>query len=117
MNERGKSDSPILPEERLDKGCGAPQPTEEVEGWDSESRFSDYSSNVGPPRATRSTAFFQAFFPLKSLSPNLEPLSLKYWATFCGLVGSTLLRASSREAALFAFDLPSATRETNLFKF
>jgi len=32
MNERGKSDSPILPEKRPNKGCGVPRPAEGVEG-------------------------------------------------------------------------------------
>jgi hypothetical protein len=32
MNERGKSDSPILPEKLLNKGSGAPRPAEGVEG-------------------------------------------------------------------------------------
>jgi hypothetical protein len=32
MNERGKSDSPILPGKLPNKGCGAPQPAEGVEG-------------------------------------------------------------------------------------
>ena len=32
MNERGKSDSSILPVKLPNKGCGAPQPAEEVEG-------------------------------------------------------------------------------------
>jgi hypothetical protein len=32
MNKRGKSDSPIVPEKLPNKGCGAPQPAEGVEG-------------------------------------------------------------------------------------
>jgi hypothetical protein len=32
MNERGKSDSLIVPGKLANKGCGAPQPTEGVEG-------------------------------------------------------------------------------------
>ena len=32
MNGRGKSDSPILPGKHLNKGCGALQPAEGVEG-------------------------------------------------------------------------------------
>jgi hypothetical protein len=32
MNERGRSDSSILPKKLPNKGCGAPQPAEEVEG-------------------------------------------------------------------------------------
>ena len=31
MNERGKSDSSIVPGKLPNKGCGAPQPAEEVE--------------------------------------------------------------------------------------
>ena len=32
MNERGKSDSSIVPMKLPNKGCGAPQSAEEVEG-------------------------------------------------------------------------------------
>ena len=32
MNERGKSDSLIVPGKRPNKGCGAPRPAEGVEG-------------------------------------------------------------------------------------
>ena len=32
MNERGKSDSPIVPEKLPNKGCGALRPAEGVEG-------------------------------------------------------------------------------------
>jgi hypothetical protein len=32
MNERGKSDSLIVPEKLPNKGCGAPRPAEGVEG-------------------------------------------------------------------------------------
>ena len=32
MNERGKSDNPILPEKPSNNGSGAPRPAEEVEG-------------------------------------------------------------------------------------
>ena len=32
MNERGKSDSSIVPGKLPNKGCGAPHPAEEVEG-------------------------------------------------------------------------------------
>jgi len=76
-----------------------------------------YSSKVGPPAATRSTAPRQAFFPLKPVSPKREPCSLKCCATSCGFVGSTVESACIRSFCVWEADRTTETPEISLFLF